>query len=270
MQRNSIAGLIAIGSLAALPTIAQAGDLIRGWERDSQVTDSVTDNGGVFSYDYTVINTSSRCDILSGNPFCELEFDGEVFLEPVIVDWELPWFDDAAITNIRSPLGWDYAIEEIGVVNPATGWDGVANWMDPGDPFYGLNDAFATVTKVLHWYVIDQNACFPEFIGANDAPVAPAAEPLCAGIISAFSTLNPADYHQDRLGGFGFDSIYDQTDAPYQASWLFLPVRTGDPAFPLGGFPNSPSLQGPPAQTPAPGPLALLGLGLIGLLMRRR
>lgn len=77
--------------------------------------------------------------------------------------------------------------------------------------------------------------------------------------------LQDAIFAGFSLDGFGFDAIYDETAAPYQASWAELPVQTGDPAFPLGGLPASPQ-----ATTPelilAPAPLALMALGGLGLL----
>ncbi len=266
MKKFSKNALAMASVLFVAPSLVHAGIAFNGWERDSRVTDSVTDSAGTFSYEYTVINTSFRCNVNPTNPECENEFDGEVFAEPIIIDWELPYFDDAAISNIRSPVGWTYSIETIGVPNFATGWAGVAEWQTPGDPFNNLGDAFNNVEKVLHWYVENTDACFP---GGDIALSSVSADPACAGIISDASRLDPSNYHQDRLSGFGFDSIYDKTDAPYQASWLLLPVRTGDPAFPLGGFPNSPTVAGT-QQVPLPAPLALLGLGILGLAYSRK
>ena len=198
--------------------------------------------GGQFLYEYTVHNTS----IPEGD---------------LIVDWELPWFADSTITNIQSPSGWDWAIETIGVSNSFTGWDGVAEWQDPLDPFYeGPTSPYTTGTEVLHWYTCGGfgefgEGCFGETGGFN--PIFPIGSPF-GGISS--------------LGGFSFEAGFGPTGAPYQASWAQLPVRTGDPAFPLGGgIPASPMALGP-SNVPEPGTLPLAVLGAISAfaVSRRR
>ncbi len=197
----------------------------------SHVSDSVTDNlNGTFDYGYTVHN-----DGVPG-------FDGgENFIEPIIRDWELPYFGDAGITDIISPVGWDWAIETIGTENLATGWEGVAAWQDPSDPFYfGDDSPFTDVTQVLHWYTND---------------------PILFGIYTGFEGIN-------FLGGFGFTAAFDETAAPYQASWFNLPIQSGDPAFPLGGIPASPSAVGP--TIPEPETLALMTFGLVGWSAARK
>ena len=231
------AGLLLVPTMDA---VAGNGGL---WERASQVTDVVTNNGGgSWTYNYTVHNTSS------------VQPDGELRDEPVIVDWELPWFIDAGITNIESPFNWAFAIETIGTPNPNTGWDGIANWQDPGDPFFeGPDSPFTLGTEVLHWY----SECWVE--GANgDMVIGTLAQVQCE------FPLQDAILAGDNLGGFLFDAAFDETDAPYQASWDARVVQTGDPAFPLGGIPASP-LVVPVAPT-----LPLIAVGLIAALAVRR
>lgn len=204
------------------------------------MVDYVENNGdGTWTYRYTVQNTST---------FVPTDDDGVA--TPVIVDWELPWFDDMGITDILSPDGWAYAIEEIGVMNPLTGWQGVAAWQTPGDPWYaGPTSPYTTGTKVLHWYTL----CFvSEEMGCEG--------PAVTGI-----------FPWGERGGFEFIALYPATDAPYQASWEFDRVLTGDPAFPGVAAPASPSVTGqvPTVDVPEPGILSLLGLSLLGLAIFR-
>jgi len=235
------AAVLVLGALAAQPSFAGVSG---GWTRSSTVGDSVTNNNdGTWTYSYQVNNTSQA----NGGPD----------REPYIVDWELPWFGDAGITNIVSPSNWTYSIETIGTPNAATGWEGVAAWQDPADPFYaGASSPFTTVTQVLHWYT----TCW-----SGQQPVS--ALTTLAVAVCEFG-LQDAIFPGGSLTGFGFDATFAPTGAPYQASWAFLPVRTGDPAFPLGGIPNSPSIT--PQGTPEPGVLALLGAGLLVAMAGRR
>ena len=234
-----LAMVFALGALAVQP--AEAGVSAGGFTRSSTVTDIVANNGnGTWTYNYTVNNTS--------------QFTAQgLERTPLLVDWELPWFGDAGIdiASIISPNGWAVAIETIGVANAATGWEGIASWQDPSDPFFaGAGSPFTTVTQVLHWY----SECFL-FRGDREG---------CFGG-SANGILAPGS-----LSGFSFVAAFDETDAPYQASWAVLPVRTGDPAFPLGGIPNSPRVQGLVQGVPEPGLLGLLGIGLVAAMLGRR
>jgi len=244
-----------LGLLATAVTFAGAlsvsepaiAGLANSFNRASRVSDVVTDNGnGTWTYQYTVRNTST--------------FGGNDLTEPVIVDWELPWFGDAGIlmSSITSPFNWSFSIETIGVANPSTGWEGAASWQDPNDPFYaGAGSPFTGVTQVLHWY----NECW-------------AGRQIATLTISSFAVSscegqfdNAIFMDSNGLGGFGFTAEYDATAAPYQASWANLPVRSGDPSFPLGGIPASPNATG--QNVPIPGILALLGSGFLALGMGR-
>lgn len=159
-----------------------------------------------------------------------------------IRDWELPYFSDAGISavTITAPGygGWAWTIETIGIENLATGWTGTAAWQMPGDPFYaGVGSPFTTATQVLHWYTNNFAAA-----------IAP----------------------QDSLGGFGFVAKFGPTAAPYQASWIDLPVRTGDPQFPGAGLPNSPSVRGTSVPEPATATLLAFGLLILARVTGRR
>ena len=141
-KTTAILTMLLFTSLSAMHS-AQAGVAPGGWVRSSTVNSIVTNNNnGTWTYGYTVNNTSQ---------FTEIGRDPRPFL----VDWELPWFGDAGINlmSIASPSGWFFNIETIGTANSNTGWDGVASWQNPLDPFYaGAASPFTGVTQVLHWY----------------------------------------------------------------------------------------------------------------------
>ena len=211
--------------------------------QSSHVTDVVAQTSAdTWHYDFTVFNDSTG----TGDY-------GEI---PVIVDWELPYFADMGIHNISSPDGWATSIEKIGEANEATGWDGVAAWNDPSDPWYinlsGDTNPLFTATEVLHWYCKD--------------PVFEPIEGIFGGCWGGEAGLNSIIQPGQSLSGFGFDANYGPTQSPYQTSWLLLEVNTGDPSFPGG-----PSAVGSPSaigtvNVPEPGSITLMGLGLIGIL----
>ena len=251
LRRTVQALACAIGSTALLaPTSGALAGSPVFWERASHVSDSVTDNGnGTWDYGFTVHNDSSF-----GAP------EG-FFQEPVIVDWELPFFDDAGfdIGDVTSPFGWAAAIETIGTPNPTTGWGGDANWQDPGDPFYfGDDSPFTTATEVLHWY----SKCWV-MGGVDPVGIDTANGVACEGEFAH------AIFPGLLLGGFGFTAAFDQTAAPYQASWALLEVQTGDPAFPFGGIAGSPNAIGT-SGVPEPGTLSLVLFAAVGGFAARR
>jgi len=220
-----------MGMLGLLTMILPAGDAMAAyyhpWVTKSHVTSNVSETADTWNYTYTLFNDS-------------YEGIGPSAPMPIIVDWELPWFDDANITNIISPVGWTYSIEKIGIEDIATGWNGKADWQDPSDPLYqGKTSPFTTVTQVLHWY------CDPQ-----DYAIYPNGYPTGTYIGS--------------LAVFGFTSSYSNSGAPYQSSWVGLWHWTGDPNTPLTGVPGSPDTLG---STPVPEPatMLLLGSGLVGL-----
>lgn len=254
LTNTALSTAVAAAALIFAAQAAEAGVLAPVQASHVEDNGGVNIGGGVISYEFTVFNDGASGDVID-------EYGYAIFSEPLIVDWELPYFNDpGAIFNVRSPDGWTFAIEEIGTANAATGWDGTASWQDPGDPFYfGDDSPFTTVTQVLHWYLEDW-AAFGSILGAIPTGECGYGEALT---LFAVGTEVPCN----ALAGFGFDSFYGATAAPYQASWDFLEVQSGDPAFPLAGLPGSPSV------VPEPESGILLATGLIalgGFLGRRR
>lgn len=281
-MRTTVSTLAILGSLgmiqnvSAVPVPGACPDYIDAiadnngvLERSSAVTSAAEQDTttGAWVYRYRVCNTTDPYYAGTGNN--------------VIVDWELPWFDDGQITDIITPFGWSWSIETVGVRNPFTGWgtedtngdglfnddDAVPAWSLDGDPWKDIFDLaydvagggtnpFTNVEKVLHFYT-------ESFQAQTFAAVVEEREEC--GLI----------FENESCGGFGFSSPLDAADAPYQASWLSLPVRTGDPLYPLGdngsggGIPNSPSVQ-QRATIPEPATSALIGAGLLSVAALRR
>ncbi len=228
---------------AALVAAGMAGPAFAGGgaplEQASHVEDLVTPQGGVpptWLYEYTVYNDGWPGWTDDGPPLALVP----EFVDPQIRDWELPWFGDAGITDIMSPAGWTWSIEDEGVENAATGWDGIITWKDPTDPWFAIfpTGPFQDVTQVLHWYVDPDDPNAPDFY------------------------IPTADEGINVLSGFSFIADYGDAAAPYQASWVLLPSQSGDPAFPGGGggIPGSPLA----LDVPEPGTLVLLAGGLLG------
>ena len=241
--------------VALLPLSAHAGaeftpcrlGFIPGASQESAVLSNTIDTGGGYSYNFTVCN---RSDPTLGR-------NDEQGFADLIRDWELPWDPNANIANIRVPFGCDWEIETRGQPNPTTGWEGVIEWPDPNDPFY--DPRFANHTQVLHFYT----GCGGGFTTA-------------ATLISD-ANPNPSDcdflpnawiFPNSELSGFGFDAPFNATNAPYQASWVELPVNTGDPDFPTTGVPLTRGFFATPV--PEPSTIALMALGLLVVAKRTR
>ena len=192
----------------------------------SHVQQPVTD----FIYNFKVCNTSAP-----GND------DGQAIF--LLRDWELPYDPAGGIANFTTPSGWGAAIETIGTPNDQTGWDGEnPTWFNPTDPFY--DPRYLGLTQVIHFYTCGFGSCY-----GSDANVF--GDPLFPG---------------QELAGFGFTSPFGETNAPYQASWIDLRPRSGDPAFPNPGGPNTPGLLN---NVPEPGGFALFAVAL-GAMMAAR
>ena len=76
----------------------------------------------------------------------------------------------------------------------------------------------------------------------------------------------------DSRIGYSFVSDYSAGNAPYMASWEFLPPTIGDPPFPVGSLPALPGPLGGLVPLPAAFPMALIvltGMAGVGYLRRR-
>jgi len=247
MNRDFFKKLHTITLVGAAGTALIASFPVPAISYNSHVTDSVIDNGnGTWTYDFTVYNDEPNSygygfDTEAVAPrktaTVKAATTGEIH---VIVDWELPYFDDMGITNIQSPYGWNFSLETVGTPNASTGWGGVAQWQQEGDDWknhfdqvYGGadNNPFNNNTKVLHWYTTS-NEIWPQM----------------------------------SLSGFSFTAVFDKGNAPYQTSWNAKEIFTGDPSFPNAGLPNSPSIN----PVPLPGTLTLLFAGAGGLAILRK
>ena len=208
------------------PCPAQTGPLAG---RTSAVLSHVQQPGTGFIYNFKACNTSALG-----------EESRTIFL---LRDWELPYDPLGLFTNFTTPVGWGSAIETIGQPNSITGWDGEQpTWFDPADPFY--DPRYLGLTQVIHFYTCGFRSCY-----GSDADVF--GDPLSPG---------------QELAGFGFTSPFGATNAPYQASWIDFIPRSGDPAFPNPGGPNTPGLLN---NVPEPGGFALFAVAL-GALMAAR
>ena len=239
-----------------LPLAVQAGaaatpcrlGFIPGADQESAVLSNTIDTGNGYSYNFTVCNRSDP----------NLGRNDEEGFADLIRDWELPWDPNADITNIRTPFGWDWEIETRGVPNPLTGWEGVIEWQDPNDPFFDLR--FANHTQVLHFYT----GCGEGIVATARVADANPSPSDCSVMPNAWIFPNV------ELSGFGFDAPFSETNAPYQASWVELPVNTGDPDFPTTGTALSPSFFAAANPIPEPSTMALMAMGLIAGAARIR
>jgi hypothetical protein len=210
-----------------------------------------TDFPGNYDYGYSIINTSTP---------------HAAGFDQVIVDWELPIFALDDVLIVFDPPGWRHEFvtprQSTLYYNNPSGPYGHYRWSyDPAfDPFiamvgltaaYGPNpNVFIDPPYIIHWYT-----CALE------------ADPSCP------DGGNPIR-EGDSLSGFRLVSFWPERNAPYQASFAYLPPATGDPPIPgrLGFIsPNSPARQAAQnAGVPEPSALILMGLGGAGFLIRRR
>jgi hypothetical protein len=261
---KNAAGASLAASLVPLALAAAPADAQMGGEppHSARVDSAVTQSSSLYNYSFTVFNTSP-------NP--NTQGIGGI---PLLVNWELPIFNVNDVNNIQSPAGWTYEIvdtdgnlidENTGLPTGGTssyfnnpsgpygdyGWDYDPN-TDPDRGNYLNPDAFIDPPYIIHWYT-------PRSDYGGNNPILPIW----------VSDVN-------FLSGFGFESDFASTNAPYLSSWDFLRPRVGDPPIPGGagfGFPNSPSYRNFGTAVPEPSTFALLMAGSlvgVGLRLRRR
>lgn len=244
------------GSAALATALVSLGSVAvqAAWIQNSFVAGQVGGVSAPFTYDFTVQNTS----------FFDEGSETGVPNEPIIVDWELPFFalsDIAGVNDINdigtivSPDGWFAEI----IQDPAPfPWDyQAANdpLLDPGqggDPgLYGPSpQVFDDPPFIIHWFTtLDEGEVpFPFAVRAGE-----------------------------QLSGFGFQSDFSEQNAPYLTTWDELAPISGDPPIPVNAFgtPFSPARQQAQQQViPEPSSFAVFGALVVvcagAALWRRR
>lgn len=240
---STIALLGALGSLGAAGTASASAMQIcpaqTGQPQTSQVLSNTQALGNnLFSYNFTVCNTSGGYDSIE-----MIMTEGQL-----IRDWELPLIPGLINPNsIVAPANWAVSIETIGVANGSTGWEGVAEWRNQNQW-----NAFDNITQVIHWYT---GECFRGEFCSNGSPIQPGDQ---------YGLLDPMTNAGLR---FGFDASTGPGAAPYQASWIDFPPRTGDPDDPVQ---NLLPIGTPINNVPEPNGLALFAIALGALMAGRR
>lgn len=216
-------GTPVIGPQGQSSLVNASVSLIQNGDQASGYNNIGANHTGKYLYQFRVCNTAP-------------EFESSLSIR----DWEIAWFGAADmgvdLNTLRLPEGWGGEIESKGTTNEGTGWEGVIQWQQAGDPFkiffdnfYGANNPFNDHDDVLHFFT-------GEFVETD-------------GILEYSASGDEIDPGREQ-DGFSFISIYDSNNAPYQTSWVTVPVNTGDPQNPTppaGAFPNSPTIFQPTA-----------------------
>ena len=226
--------IVAVAFLLSAVQPAQAV-LVLCTAQSSAIDTVVTQNSGVYHYQFTLTNTS-QCGAGMGSP--------------VIVDFELPLLSAESVYNITSPGSWDYQIYSSAQFSSQ----------------FGIANPFAS-PYVLHWY---DTLSHPSENGLTPANLSESIVPI--GFEAAYQRT---DVYENSATGFSFYSLTGPVAGPYESSWLTSGRTPGDPPVPgspvsgaLGGA-GLPSLSPDEESVPEPAAFLLVAAGLGVLSLRR-